>query len=120
MERKKRSINPASVVHSRKSSSPVTKAKTIAAAAISTGASYYVNGSAIGSVTYSGTPLLFDTAHTGAIGANTRYNKEWFQGAIYDVRDFASRTGPDISLFFCVRLFLSCNSMFQPAHQCQD
>jgi hypothetical protein len=80
LERKKRSINPASVVHSRKSSSPVTKAKTIAAVATSTGAIYCVNGSAIGSVTYSGTPLLFDTAHTVAIGINTRYNKEQFQG----------------------------------------
>jgi hypothetical protein len=114
LERKKRSINLASVVHSRKSSSPVTKAKTIAAAATSTGATYYVNGSAIGSVTYSGTPLLFDTAHTVAIGTNTRYNKEWFQGAIYDVRDFASRKARHFTLLLCpfVSVFqILCSNM---------
>ena len=94
MERKKRSINPASVVHSRKSSSPVTKAKTGAAVATSTGAIDYVNGFGHWSVTDgTRTPLFFDTAHTNAIGTYTRCNKKWFQGRSTTVQELACRTG---------------------------
>src|SRR5206468_6608553 len=57
----------------------------VAAAVTTTGAIYYVDGSAIGSVTYSGTPLLFDLAHKVQIGTNTRYDTEWFDGAIDEV-----------------------------------
>ena len=57
----------------------------VAAVVTTTGATYYVDGSAIGSVTYSGIPLLFDPAHRVQIGTNTRYRKEWFHGAIDEV-----------------------------------
>ena len=57
----------------------------VAAVVTTTGATYYVDGSAIGSVTYSGIPLLFDATHTVQIGTDTRYNDEWFQGAIDEV-----------------------------------
>ena len=45
----------------------------------------YVDGSAIGSVTYRGIPLLFDATHTVEIGTNTRYDSEWFDRAIDEV-----------------------------------
>ena len=57
----------------------------VGAVVTTTGATYYVDGSAIGSVTYSGTPLLFDPAHVVQIGTNTRYDSEWFDGAIDEV-----------------------------------
>jgi hypothetical protein len=53
----------------------------VTAVVTTSGATYYVNGSAIDSVTYSGTPLLFDPTHEVQIGANTRYDTEWFDGA---------------------------------------
>src|SRR4030095_5944726 len=69
-------------------------------------------GSATGSVTYSRTPLSFDAAHTVVIGTNTRYNKECFQGAIDEVREFASRTGQtfhssSVSVCFCLSILCS-------------
>jgi len=57
----------------------------VAAVVTTTGATYYVDGSAIGSVTYSGIPLLFDATHKVEIGTNTRYDSEWFDGAIDEV-----------------------------------
>ncbi len=57
----------------------------VAAVVTTTGATYYVDGSAIGSVTYSGTPLLFDPAHKVQIGTNTRYDSESFYGPIDEV-----------------------------------
>jgi hypothetical protein len=62
--------------------------------ATTTGATYYVDRSAIGSVTYVGNPLLFDPTHTVEVGTNTRYNSEWFQGAIDEVAvyDYALST----------------------------
>jgi hypothetical protein len=57
----------------------------VAAVVSTTGATYYVDGSAIGSVTYTGIPLLFDATHRVAIGTNTRYNSELFDGAIDEV-----------------------------------
>ena len=38
------------------------------------GATYYVNGAAIGSASYSGSPLLLDAAHMVQIGTNTEAN----------------------------------------------
>ncbi len=57
----------------------------VAAVVTRTGATYYVDGSAIGSVTYRGIPLLFDATHKVQIGTNTRYDSEWFDGAIDEV-----------------------------------
>jgi hypothetical protein len=57
----------------------------VAAVVTTTGATYYVDGSAIGSVSYSGIPLLFDATHTVQIGTNTRYDSERFDGAIDEV-----------------------------------
>jgi hypothetical protein len=57
----------------------------LAAVVTNTGATFYVNGAAIGSDTYSGTPLLFDAAHRVQIGTNSRYDDEWFHGAIDEV-----------------------------------
>jgi len=57
----------------------------VAAVVTRRGATYYVDGSAIGSVTYSGTPLLFDHAHKVQIGTNTRYDSESFDGGIDEV-----------------------------------
>ena len=57
----------------------------VAAVVTRRGATYYVDGSAIGSVTYRGIPLLFDPAHRVQIGTNTRYDSEWFDGAIDEV-----------------------------------
>jgi len=49
------------------------------------GATYYVDGAALGSVTYTGIPLLFDAKHRVQIGTNKRYDTEWFDGAIDEV-----------------------------------
>ena len=57
----------------------------VAAVVTRRGATYYVDGSAIGSVTYRGIPLLFDATHKVEIGTNTRYDSEWFDGAIDEV-----------------------------------
>jgi hypothetical protein len=57
----------------------------IAAVVTRRGATYYVDGSAIGSVTYRGIPLLFDATHKVEVGTNTRYDSEWFDGAIDEV-----------------------------------
>src|SRR5205823_3179462 len=57
----------------------------VAAVVTRRGATYYVNGSAIGSVTYRGIPILFDATHKVEIGTNTRYDSEWFDGAIDEV-----------------------------------
>jgi hypothetical protein len=57
----------------------------VAAVVTRRGATYYVDGSAIGSVTYRGVPLLFDATHRVQIGTNTRYDSEWFDGAIDEV-----------------------------------
>jgi len=57
----------------------------VAAVVTTNGATYYVDGSALGSVTYNGTPLLFDATHKVEIGTNTRYDSEWFDGAIDEV-----------------------------------
>jgi hypothetical protein len=45
----------------------------------------YVDGSAIGSVSYKGIRLLFDATHKVEIGTNTRIDGEWFDGAIDEV-----------------------------------
>ncbi len=57
----------------------------VAAVVTRRGATYYVDGAAIGSVTYRGIPLLFDATHKVEIGTNTRYDSEWFDGAIDEV-----------------------------------
>ena len=44
-----------------------------------------MNGNAIGSVAYSGAPLLFDQTHLVQIGTNIRYDDEWFRGVIDEV-----------------------------------
>ena len=56
----------------------------VAAVVTKTDATYYINGSAVGSVTYSGIPLLFDSTHKVEIGTCNRFN-EWFDGAIDEV-----------------------------------
>jgi hypothetical protein len=57
----------------------------VAAVVTRRGATYYVDGSAIGSVTYRGIPLLFDATHKVQIGTNTRYDTESFDGPIDEV-----------------------------------
>jgi hypothetical protein len=57
----------------------------VAAVVTTTGATYYVDGSAIGSVTYTGIPLLFDATHKVQIGTNTRIDGEWFDGTVDEV-----------------------------------
>jgi hypothetical protein len=57
----------------------------VAAVVTTTGATYYVDGSAIGSVTYTGIPLLFDATHKVQIGTHTRYDSESFDGGIDEV-----------------------------------
>ena len=57
----------------------------VAAVVTRRGATYYVDGSAIGSVTYTGIPLLFDATHKVQIGTNTRIDGEWFDGAVDEV-----------------------------------
>ena len=57
----------------------------VAAVVTRRGATYYVDGSTIGSVTYRGIPLLFDATHKVQIGTNIRYDSEWFDGAIDEV-----------------------------------
>jgi hypothetical protein len=57
----------------------------VAAVVTTNGATYYVDGSALGSVTYNGTPLLFDAIHKVEIGFDTGLRMEGFHGAIDEV-----------------------------------
>ena len=57
----------------------------LAAVITPTGATYYVDGSEIGSVSYSGNPLLLDSRHKVQLGTNKRYDTEWFDGPIDEV-----------------------------------
>ena len=59
------------------------------------GATYYVNGSALGSVRYVGNPLLFDPAHRVEIGGNIRYGTEWFDGRVDEVAVYDYALTPD-------------------------
>jgi hypothetical protein len=56
----------------------------VAAVVTPSGATVYVDGDSVGSVIYSGTPLLFDPAHTVQIGTNLPF-QEWFHGKIDEV-----------------------------------
>ena len=75
----------------------------VAAVATTTGATYYVDGSAMGSITYSGRSLLFDPAHKVQIGTDTRYDTKWFDWAIDEVAVYGR---PDRSPVLCGNLQL--------------
>ena len=66
----------------------------VAAVVTTTGAMCYVDGLAIGSVTYTGTPILFDSTHKVEIGSCS-FLDEWFDGAIDEVAVYAYALSAD-------------------------
>jgi hypothetical protein len=56
----------------------------VVAVADVTGVTVYVDGAPVGTLAYSGTPLLFDRAHIVTVG-QVGYGAEWFDGQIDEV-----------------------------------
>lgn len=65
----------------------------VVAVADTTGVTAYVDGVAIGTLPYDGTPLLYNSAHPVSIG-QVGYGREWFDGQIDEVSVYEYALSP--------------------------